>query len=107
MDGCTVVIEAAGEPDAFTDIELARFARELASTNATMLSAADRSRYGAVIVLSDVEEVREAFALAIGRFGSALEFAGLRALPIARVEVIHWEAQLTGRDPATPAPRAS
>ena len=94
MGGCTVVIEAAGEPNAFTDIDLARFARELSATATTILSAADHSSYGAVMSLSNVERVGEAFAVAIGRFGAAVEFAGLRPLPIARVEVIHREVQL-------------
>jgi len=92
MDGYTVIIEAAGESDSITDVDLARFARELALCDATVVSAGDHSRYGAVILLSEVIRVGEAFVIGLGRFGAAVEFAGLPALPIVRVEVIASDA---------------
>jgi hypothetical protein len=103
MDGYTVIIEAAGESDSLTDVDMARFARELALCDATIVSAGDNSRYGAVILLPDVSRVGEAFVIGLGRFGAAVEFAGLPALPIVRVEVIarHAHDASTPRAPTT------
>jgi hypothetical protein len=49
MAGYTTVIEAAGEPNAFTDAQLDHFAVELESCNLTVLSAENHSLYGAVL----------------------------------------------------------
>jgi hypothetical protein len=107
MDGCTVVIEAAGTPDAFGDAQLDRFALELGSSNVTVLSAVDHSRYGVVLLFADVERVGEAFVLGVARFGSAVDFAGLPPLPIVRVELIHWRNDVPSTQATGAAPLAS
>jgi hypothetical protein len=93
MHGFMVIVEAAGESDAWSDAELAHFARELEARDATMLASGHHSRYGALMLLVDLKLVGEAFAIALGRFGAAVEFAGLPALPIIRVEVIAWQQE--------------
>lgn len=85
--GWAVVIEAAGEPGGCTDLQLQRFANELDSARATTLSTEDHSSYGAVIPLADVDRVGEALGVAVGHFGAAVDFSGLPAWPIARVEL--------------------
>lgn len=85
--GWAVVIEATGEPGGYTDLQLRRFAHELDGVRATTLSTEDHSRYGAVIPLADVDRVGEALGVAVGQFGAAVDFSGLPAWAIARVEL--------------------
>jgi hypothetical protein len=89
-----MVIEVAGQVNAFTDAQLDRLTGELGPSTVAVLSAADHSRYGAVFLLADTERVGEAFVIGVARFGSAADFAGLPPLPIVRVEVIRCQ---TGR----------
>jgi hypothetical protein len=92
-----MVIEVAGQVNAFTDAQLDRLTGELGPSTVAVLSGADHSRYGAVFLLADTERVGEAFVIGVARFGSAADFAGLPPLPIVRVEVIRCQ-----RDVASP-----